>query len=345
MIREFIKKVGTGPHGVRDLSRSEAFEAADILLSGQATPAQTGALLLGLRLKGESGEEMAGFLGALNKRLPSFSSGERPDLDLGDPYDGRSRTTSLLVPAALNAARFGLRTVLHGLSGVPVKKGPGVLEGWKAHGQTPTRLPQSGETLGKLGVVCLSQADFLPDLARLLSIRQELGLRTLFNTVEKAVNPLRAKVQLIGIFHDPVLKKLRAACLNEGSPDPGTVLPSSFQVFVQGVEGGVDLYTHRPTICYLPDPDGGTDLLPVTIPACEDDTAKLLSKEPQTDPPTLSSILETPDSPLKLILDRQTAFFLFVSGCFGSFSEALSAVSRLDPLPFRRHRVGDPGHA
>jgi anthranilate phosphoribosyltransferase len=345
VIREFIKKVGTGPHGVRDLSRSEAFEAADILLSGQATPAQTGALLLGLRLKGESGEEMAGFLGALNKRLPHPFSGEQPDLDLGDPYDGRNRTTSLLVPAALYAARFGLRTVLHGLSGVPVKKGPGVLEGWKANGKTPTRLPQAGETLGKLGVACLSQADFLPDLACLLPIREELGLRTIFNTVEKAVNPLMARVQLIGVFHEPVLEKLRAACLNEGAPEPGSGLPSARQVFVQGVEGGVDLYTHRPTMCYITDPDGGTDLLPLTIPACGEDTTRLLSKEHRTDPPTLRHILETHDSPLKLLLDRQTAFFLFVSGCFDTFSEALSAVSRLDSLPIRLHRDGGPGHA
>lgn len=49
MIKEFIKRVGTGPHGVRDLTREEAATAAGLLLSGTVTPAQTGALLLGLR--------------------------------------------------------------------------------------------------------------------------------------------------------------------------------------------------------------------------------------------------------------------------------------------------------
>jgi anthranilate phosphoribosyltransferase len=350
VIRDFIKKVGTGPHGVRDLSRAEALESAGLILSGSATPAQTGALLLGLRLKGETGEEFSGFLDALKTRLPAdlqiSDAALRPDLDIGDPYDGRSRTTSLLVPSALHGAKFGLRTVLHGLSHVPVKKGPGVLEGWRAHGKYLSPPSDAIKHLERFGALCLSQSDFLPELARLLPLRQELGLRTIFNTVEKAVNPMGARVQLIGIFHEPVMEKLQTACLaprtlGKGTPD--TLLPRR-TVFVQGVEGGVDLHPHRPTTCFITDPDHGMILSPVTIPAHPEGKPFPSPKDPATDLLTLSGILEIPGHPLRSHLDRQTAFFLFAAGLTRSFSEALNKVS--DPTGAHGHlpnlRSGPP---
>jgi len=312
MIREYIKKVGTGPLGARDLTRAEAASAAKLILSGSATSAQTGALLLGLRLKGETAEEMGGFLDALREKL-TLAGPTRADLDVGDPYDGRKRSLSLVVPAALAASRSGLRIVLHGLSMVPVKQGPGVLDVWKALGRTPSSLPGPWPSEGEGSVLCLSQETFLPELARLLPLRQELGLRTLWNTVEKCVNPLNATAQIIGIFHEPIIDKLRQALDRSG------VSPSHRILFVCGSEGGVDLHPHRPTLCHLLDPASGPDLQPVTIPAPSGETGPMPSPGESL---FIREIVSDPSHPLARLLKRQTALFLFASGKCKSFSEA-----------------------
>lgn len=334
MIREFIKKIGTGPHGSRDLDREEASRAAALILSGAATPAQTGALLLGLRLKGETGPEMAGFLDALRQALPRISSGvcsPPPDLDIGDPYDGRVRTTSLVVAAALLAGQTGMTAVLHGLSGVPVKRGPGVLESWRAHGLALSTYAEARHTLDRHTPVCLDQSAFLPSLARLLPLRQELGLRTLFNTVEKAVNPLEARARIVGIFHAPVMEKLGTAF---GGIDDG----SGRVLFVCGPEGGVDLHAHRATMAYLTDPAAGLILSPVMIPAPPPGTPGLPA--PPSGAPRLQEILADPEHPLSLHLRRQTALFLFASGKFPDFEAAFASLDGTVPAG-----AGSPGKA
>ena len=305
MIKAFIKKVGTGPSGHRDLSHDEAREAAGLLLSGQASPAQTGALLLGLRLKGETAPEMSGFLAALReliKRRPMAESptGQRPDLDVGDPYDGRSRSTPYTVPGAILAGRAGLRICLHGLPGVPVKMGPGVLDAWKSLGHS------EGLPGGTDNVVCLSQETFAPELASLLPIRQELGLRTLWNTVEKAVNPLLAPAQVIGIFHEPIVAKLHSALMSQAS-SPRRLL------FVAGVEGSTDLHPHRETICHLFDREGSPEITRLVIP----------SGNPDPDQSSEESVIR-----------RQAALFLFAGGHSPDFPHALASL----PSPSRSPR-------
>ncbi len=332
MIREYIKKVGTGPLGSRDLSRAEAADAARLMLSGAATSAQTGALLLGLRLKGETADEMGGFLEALRDTLP-LSAPTRYDLDVGDPYDGKKRSLSLVVPAAIAAARAGLRVVLHGLSKVPVKQGPGVLDIWNALGRPLSQTPFSRIPEGEGDVLCLSQESFRPELARLLPLRQELGLRTLWNTVEKCANPLDATAQIIGIFHEPIIDKLRHALDRNG------ITPSRRILFVCGSEGGVDLHPHRATLCYLLDPALGPELQPVTIPPPSGETGPLPPPEQDS---FIRGIDRDPSHPLAPLLKRQAALFLFASGQTKSFSEAEERLaetpydpSATSPSPFR----------
>ncbi len=321
MIKEYIKKIGTGPHGARDLTRTEACDAARILLSGRATPAQVGALLLGLRLKGETAEETGGFLDALREALPPLSV-PPVDLDIGDPYDGKKRTLSLVVPAAIAASELGVKIALHGLSGVPVKQGPGVLEVWRSLGRPLASFSELSPSISSEKVVCLSQDSFLPGLARLLPIRQELGLRTLWNTVEKAVNPFSGRAQAIGIFHEPVIDKLRHALNN------GRTLSAERILFVLGSEGGVDLYLHRATQCYLLDPALGPELKSVIVPPPPEHAGTL---PPPEDPASighfLRDILDDPNHPKAIHLKRQTALFLFAAGKYNAFNEAENALS------------------
>ncbi|MGC8529857.1 MAG: anthranilate phosphoribosyltransferase [Leptospirillia bacterium] len=310
MIKALIKKVGTGPSGHRNLTHDEAREAAGILLSRQATPAQIGALLLGLRLKGETAPEMSGFLAGLRDWIrPSLPEGSGndflPRLDVGEPYDGRSRSSSHTVPAATLAGRAGLRICLHGLSGVPVKMGPGVLEAWSSEGKAE----------GPLGVtdnvICLSQRTFLPELADMLPLRQELGLRTLWNTVEKAANPMHAPAQIIGIFHEPIIAKLHEALMAQKNP-PQRLL------FVAGVEGSTDLHPHRETVCHLYDRRVSPNIMQLAIP-------------PGLKDPSIPQDEAT-------VIRRQAALFLFAAGVSPDFKSALDSLEGLSlPTPSWSH--------
>ena len=298
MIKSLIKKVGTGPSGHRDLSHDEARKTASLLLSGQATAAQTGALLLGLRLKGETEAEMSGFLAALRdtikaRQRKNDNSYRPPALDVGDPYDGRSRSTAYTVPGAILAGSAGLRISLHGLSGVPVKMGPGVLEAWKSLGHCEALL---GETES---VVCLSQETFAPELAALLPIRQELGLRTLWNTVEKAANPLDAPAQVIGVFHEPIVAKLHSALMSQERV-PRRLL------FVAGVEGSTDLHPHRETVCHLYDVEKSREIKRFSIPSGTPDPSQ---------------------SDEEYAIRRQAALFLFAGGHSPDFSSAMVSLT------------------
>jgi len=310
VIRTYIKKVGSGPSGYRDLSQEEARDAAELILRGEASPAQIGALLLGLRLKGETASEMGGFLSALRGLLalrPSVLPGDLSgvDLDIGDPYDGRSRSTSHVVSGALLASRTGLFIGLHGLSGVPVKMGPGVLEAWRSLG-LPEGSPATSEN-----VACLSQTLFLPELSDLLPLRRELGLRTIWNTVEKAVNPLSAPAQIIGVFHEPVVEKVFSALMAQESP-PRRLL------IVQGVEGSTDLHPHRQTVCHLFDREISPMLTPLTIPAASPGTEAASGNAPP--------VASDPLTGAEIQARRQAALFLFAAGRYTTFDMALARI-------------------
>ncbi len=240
-MKQWIKAVGTGPHGSRDLTVDEARQAASAILDQKATPAQIGGLLLAMRTKGEADTEMEGFLLEGRARLAT-----RPQslpileaLDIGDPYDGHIRTPSLSVPAALLASAAGLPIVLHGYTALPAKFGVGLPELWQAMGLPFVPIEAARDALMDTGVVCLSQERILPEWANLRPLRQELGLRTLLNTVEKCLNPLNARTMVAGYFHEPLAGRLHQL-LHRIYPDRQITL-------VAGSEGSIDLHAHRPT--------------------------------------------------------------------------------------------------
>ncbi|HWH92592.1 MAG TPA: hypothetical protein VNT03_01925, partial [Baekduia sp.] len=104
--RAVIKAVATGPRGSRDLTFDEAREAGTALLAGEVTPAQAGAFLIGLRVKGEGAEELAGIAQALrDAAVPLQRSGvggpERPLVASAGAFDGVADAPPLSLAAAV----------------------------------------------------------------------------------------------------------------------------------------------------------------------------------------------------------------------------------------------------
>ncbi|MHB8421272.1 MAG: anthranilate phosphoribosyltransferase [Leptospirales bacterium] len=318
-MKQWIKAVGTGPNGSRDLTVDEARKAAADILDGNATPAQIGALFLAIRTKGEADTEMEGFLleGRSRLRTEPCSHPVLDALDIGDPYDGHIRTPGLSLPAALLASSAGLPVVLHGYSDLPAKFGVGHPEVWQAMGFPPVQAGDARAFLAEHNIVCLSQETLLPEWAKLRPVRQELGLRTLLNTVEKSLNPLNAKTMIAGYFHEVLASRLHQL-LRKVYPDKRIIL-------VAGSEGAVDLHAHRRTR-YHPYDETSIERqfsipLPETFPPLPQ-----LDTTPQAHAQFAWESLLRKDHPHRGLVRRMAAFFLTGTGRLPSIEQALEAL-------------------
>lgn len=238
-LKPLLRDLGQGPTRGRSLTREEARFCLEAILDGRATPAQAGAFLLLQRYKGETPDELLGFVDAVRNR-PSTRL-LRPDvpglLDVGSPYDGRLRTIVVSPASSIVAAACGVPVLLHGEPNIPPKHGVTVGDVLDALG-VPTDLdPEAVERcLSDVGIGYLRQRRFAPELADLKWLREEIALRSPLNMVEKIYDPANAPYHLIGLTHLPYLEKLGGALGGLGFRKTA---------LVQGLEGNEDLPTNR----------------------------------------------------------------------------------------------------
>jgi anthranilate phosphoribosyltransferase len=200
IVREFLKAVGGGAKTSRALGREEARQAMGLCADGQCAPEQLGAFLMALRMKGETADELAGFVEALEARMVRA---EAPPgtLDVDAHGDGHEGRATLLPAAACAAAALGVPVVLRAEVDSP----------WARHGlrealPLPPQSPaEAAATLEKVGVAVLDLAAYSPQLARLTSLRALFGRRTVAQTLCKLLDPLGASARLVGVFHAPYL--------------------------------------------------------------------------------------------------------------------------------------------
>ena len=198
--KTFIKAVGTGPKANRDLSIDEACEAVTQILQNKPTQAQMGAFLIAWRTKLESQDE---FKGAI-KALKSFMKFKKIDdsIELGYNFDGRNNNPYLfpLYENILNnffQKNKDVRRLNFVISGdllQPTKKGITTKDIFKNFDE--------GQYLHYF-----DRVEYLNELSAITPLRHEFGLRTAFNTVEKALNPGLSEYAVVGAFHKPYVSK------------------------------------------------------------------------------------------------------------------------------------------
>jgi anthranilate phosphoribosyltransferase len=223
-----VHKVGAGEKASQDLSYDEAREAADLLLSGAATSAQAGGFLVALRVKGETLDEMRAFTEASRaQNRPVLSDRALRPLDI-PVYAGKKTFFHAVVPATFLMAACGQPVLLHGFSGIPGRVG--AADVLASLGVDTGKGPEEGSLfLKQCGLVYLDVARFNPPLHRFQLLRNELGVRTIFNAVSRMIDPARSRVHLIGISHPPYFEST-IGVLNS--------LGSERILIVRGVEGG-----------------------------------------------------------------------------------------------------------
>jgi anthranilate synthase component 1 len=180
-----------------DLNRREAALLFARLMDGDLSASQAGALLMGLRAKGETAVELAEAARAILDRAVKLPPLPGPFIDIvGTGGDGRN-SFNCSTATALTMAGLGFKVVKHGNRSVSSKSGSAdVLE---LLGEDLNRPPESvPEVLGKRNFVFLFAPSYHPSFRHIMPVRKELGIRTIFNILGPLVNPARPACSFLG---------------------------------------------------------------------------------------------------------------------------------------------------
>jgi anthranilate phosphoribosyltransferase len=242
--REFLRKVGSGTHTSKSLTRQEAEMATMMMLQGVATAAQIGAFMIAHRIKRPTSEELAGMLDAyqlLGAKVAPIAS-DREVLVLGSPYDGRSKTAPVSPVTAIVLAAAGIPVLMHGGDRMPTKEGLPFMEIWQALGLnlqdlTISQVHHSLET-ENFGFVYLPK--HFPLAQNLVPYRDQIGKRPPFATLELMWSPYQGKQLIVsGFVHPPTENNIREALILHDITKFATI---------KGLEGSMDLPRSRTAI-------------------------------------------------------------------------------------------------
>ncbi|MBB3177751.1 DNA-binding protein YbiB [Variovorax sp. Sphag1AA] len=204
-ISHYIKEIGRGARGAKPLDREQARDLFGQVLDGTVSDLEIGAFCLAMRIKGETPEELAGFLDATHARLNRFPATGRPLVVLPS-YNGARRLPVLTPLLALLLAREGLPVVVHGAA-------------------TESSRVLSSNVLAGLGIPALKSIRAIDDgevvfaptellslgLKRLLDVRRVVGLRNSGHSVVKLMQPTAGESVVIGSYTHPEYAKSMAA--------------------------------------------------------------------------------------------------------------------------------------
>lgn len=198
-ISHYIKEIGRGARGAKALDRAQAADLFGQVLDGQVTDLEIGAFCVAMRIKGETAEEMCGLLDAVHARMaaiPACANGQ--PLIVLPSYNGARKLPVLTPLLALLLAREGLPVLLHGMRTEARRVlASDVLEALDIPALTA---PQS---IAPGSVAHIGTAVLLPGLARLLAVREVIGLRTPGHSVAKLMNPCAGPALVVSSFTHP----------------------------------------------------------------------------------------------------------------------------------------------
>jgi anthranilate phosphoribosyltransferase len=260
--RDLLKKVGSGSHTSRPLTRDEAATAGRLMLTQTATPAQIGAFLIAHRIKRPIPEELAGLLDAYADLGPMVMpiDSPQPVVVLGCPYDGRSRTAPVTPITALLLSASGVPVLLHGGDRMPTKAGLPFIDIWR-HWQLPLEgltLDQTRTLLQQTGFGFVYLPQHFPLAADLVPYREQIGKRPPLATIELFWCPYGGNAHVVsGFVHPPTEALAKNTFALQGREQFTTV---------KGLEGSCDLPRSRTAIVGMAQPDGELERLLLHAP-------------------------------------------------------------------------------
>ncbi|MCO8243208.1 MULTISPECIES: anthranilate phosphoribosyltransferase [unclassified Haladaptatus] len=248
-MQDYIELVTDG----QDLTLTQAREAATAVFDG-ATEAQIGALLTGLRAKGETEAEIAGFAQGMRGAARTISPDRTPLVDTcgtgGDDYN----TINVSTTSAIVASGAGVPVAKHGNYSVSSSSGSAdVLD--EVGVVIDSEPPAVEQAIEEQGIGFMLAPVFHPAMKAVIGPRKELGMRTVFNVLGPLTNPAGADAQVVGVY-DPDLVPVLARALSHMDVDHALVVHGSGmdeiaihdETTVAEVENGsIEEYTLSPT--------------------------------------------------------------------------------------------------
>ncbi len=220
-----------------DLSRAETEELFGALMDGELSEAMKAAMLVALAMKGEAASEIAGAAAAMRRRVITIPHRVERVVDTcGTGGDGKG-TFNISTAAALVAAAAGVPIAKHGNRSVSSKSGSADL--LAALGVAIDGTPQdAGRALASIGIAFLFAPKLHPAMAEVMPVRQELGVRTLFNVLGPLTNPAGARRQVMGVYAEPLVEVIARVQLELGC---------DHALVVHGADGLDEITTTGPT--------------------------------------------------------------------------------------------------
>jgi anthranilate phosphoribosyltransferase len=230
-----------------DLTRDEAREAMNTIMSGEATPAQIGGFLVALRLKGETADEIAGCAEAMRAHVLAVRPKREDLVDTAGTGGDGGRTFNISTAAALVAAAAGAGVAKHGNRAVSSNSGSAdVLEALGFNLELPAE--RVAESIDTLGFGFLFAPTHHPAMKHAAPVRKELAARTVFNVLGPLTNPAGARAQVVGVYSPDLVKTIaevlaslgaRRAFVVHGAGGIDELSPAGPNLVCEVVDGGV----------------------------------------------------------------------------------------------------------
>jgi anthranilate phosphoribosyltransferase len=197
-ISQYLKEIGRGKQGARPLDRAQAADLFGQILDGEVSDLEIGAFCIAMRVKGETPEEMCGFLDAAHARLRRVHAASGRTVAVLPSYNGARRLPVLTPLLAGLLAREGLPVLIHGTS-------------------TESSRVFVRDVLHSLDIQAADQAPVLrdgqvafvptevlsPGLKRLLDARRQIGLRNSAHSLVKLMNPVDGPAVIVSSYTHP----------------------------------------------------------------------------------------------------------------------------------------------
>ncbi len=212
MIKDAIGKLAER----QSLTEKEAEEVMNEIMDGAATPAQIAAYLMGLRLKGETVEEIAGSVLAMRDRAVRIAVGDPLVVDTcGTGGDGR-HTFNISTTTAFVVAGAGLTVAKHGNRSISSKSGSAdVLAALGVRIDLPTE--QVADCINEVGIGFLFAPLYHGAMKHCAAPRHEMGIRTMLNVLGPLTNPAGASIQVLGVYEPRLTELLGKVLMHLGS--------------------------------------------------------------------------------------------------------------------------------
>ena len=197
-ISQYLKEIGRGREGARALSREQARDLMGQVLDGQCTDLEVGAFCIGMRVKGETPAEMAGFLDAVHERMTRPAAAAPLPVVVLPSYNGARKQPVLTPLLALLLARKGWPVLVHGMA--TESRRVSTENVFQALGQ---RAQAATEPIAPGQVHYVPTAALHPGLARLLDARRAIGLRNTGHALVKMMNPIDGPALVVTSYTHP----------------------------------------------------------------------------------------------------------------------------------------------